>query len=81
MRKNVRIVGIGKRRAGTSAAGNSYDFTPVSLLFKDDQMSGMKAETTNISAEVLPFDLLAIDQEYDMVMHYANFKLYVDAVI
>ena len=81
MRKNVRIVGVGKRRVGTSAAGNSYDFTPISVLFKDDQMAGMKAETTNVSADVLPHELLGIDQEYDMVMHYSNFKLYIDAVI
>lgn len=81
MRSNIKIVGIGQRRSGTSTKTNKgYDFTPISIVFTDGQTAGYRAETVNVNSADLPASL-ALDSVYDAVMHYSNNKLYIDAIL
>lgn len=81
MRTNIKIVGIGQRIAGVSSKTNkNYDFTPISLVFTDGRTAGYRAETTNVNTADLPATL-ALDAEYDAVVHFANNRLYIDAIL
>ena len=81
MRTNIKIIGIGSRMSGTSKnTGNAYDFTPISIAFADAKTRGHRAETVNVNTAELPADI-AVGSELDAVMHYANNRLYVDAIL
>lgn len=81
MRANVKVVGIGKRRTGVSGTGKNYDFVPVSLVFSDPGTKGFRAETVNM--EYHDFDDYGVspDQELDMVFHFVQGRMFVDAVL
>lgn len=81
MRKEVQIVGIGARKAGVSKKGAKYDFTEVSIAYPADNFDGMKAETVAIDAAIIAGRKLAPGEVLDLVMHQANFKTYVDAIL
>lgn len=81
MRANVKVVGTGKRRKGVSAAGNSYDFTPVSIVFEDGETEGLRAETINIDQNIISEFGIAAGQQCDMVFHFVKGRAYLDAVI
>ena len=81
MRANIKIIGIGARRSGTSnKTGRGYDFTPISIAFSDPNMAGSRAETVNVNTGDLPAGF-ALDETFDAVMHYANNRLYIDAIL
>lgn len=81
MRANVKIVGVGQRRNGTSASGRSYDFTPLAFVFEDNQFQGYRAATVNVDAKSLSGYVPAVGDSYDMVFHFADNRLFVDAII
>lgn len=81
MRKNVKVVGIGQRIMGTGKTGRSYDFTPVAICFSDDKFNGYRAATVNIQQEDVVHNNIAVNTELDMVFHYFNGNITVDAIL
>lgn len=82
MRKNVKVVGIGPRKMGTSAkTGRSYDFTPVAIVFPDDGFSGFRAATVNMDSVDVMHHNVQKDVEIDMVFHFYNGNITVDAIL
>ena len=81
MRSNVRVVGIGKRRQGTSKMGRSYDFFPVSIEFADPDYAGFRAETVSVPGDMFLKSDIQVNDDLDMVMHEQNFRLQVDAIL
>lgn len=81
MRSKVKIVGVGQRRSGTSASGRSYDFTPLAFVFEDQQFTGYRAATVNVDAKSLSGYVPQVGESYDMVFHFADNRLFVDAII
>lgn len=80
MRKTIKIIGIGTRRAGTSKAGKAYDFTPVSIAYRDDNTTGHRAETVNMNTPDIPAGMTP-GVELDAVMHFSKNRLYIDAIL
>lgn len=81
MRSEFSIVGVGQRRSGTSQTGRAYDFTPVSFVFEDKQFQGVRAATVNVDAQSLNGYLPVIGEMVDVVYHYADNRLFVDAIL
>lgn len=84
MRCNVNIVGIGPRRSGTSKAGNNYDFIPVAINYQDPldkNFKGVKAETLNVDYQMFSDSDMNVGDTLDVVMHFQNYRLYLDAVL
>ena len=81
MRKEVQIVGIGPRKAGVSKKGVKYDFTEVAIAYPADNFDGMKAETVAVDVAIIGNHTLAAGEVLDIVIHQANFKTYVDAIL
>lgn len=81
MRAKVKIVGVGQRRSGKSQSGRSYDFTPLSFVFEDKQFTGYRAATVNVDAQSLGCYVPAVGESYDFVFHFADNRIFVDAVI
>lgn len=81
MRANVKVVGTGKRRVGVSSTGNNYNFVPVSIVFRDPEYQGFRADTMNIDGPEFDRAQIAADQEYDMVFHYVKGRPYLDAIL
>lgn len=81
MRKIVEVIGVGQRKKGLSKKGNKYDFTEVSIAYETDGIVGRKAETVAIDAVTLGDRVVAPGEVLDIVMHQANFKTYVDAIL
>lgn len=81
MRSLVEVIGVGQRKAGLSKKGSKYDFTEFSIAYEVDGVVGRKAETVAIDAAILGDRVIAPGEVLDMVMHQANFKTYVDAIL
>lgn len=84
MRCNVRVVGIGKRRSGTSKAGRDYDFVPLSINFvdpEDKEFQGERAETINMTFKDFNQNDIQLGDGLDVVMHWQNYQLVLDAVL
>lgn len=81
MRKEVQIMGIGPRKAGVSKKGVKYDFTEIAIGYPADNFDGMKAETVAIDAAIIGDRKIVPGEVLDIVMHQANFKTYVDAIL
>ena len=82
MRKEVQIIGVGARKAGVSKKGRKYDFTEVAIAYADDAFQGgLKAETVAVDAAVIGDRKLVAGEVVELVMHQANFKTYVDAIL
>ena len=82
MRKNVKILGIGQGVSGTSKTGKAYAFTPVSFAYPDEQFNGFKAETCKIDSQmILDHGGIKVNEQYDIVFHYQNFRPVVDAIL
>lgn len=81
MRKLVEVIGVGTRKKGLSKKGNKYDFTEISIAYEADGVVGRKAETVAVDAAVLADRVVAPGEVLDIVMHQANFKTYVDAIL
>lgn len=82
MKKVITIVGVGSRRTGVSPkSGRGYDFTPVSFTYEDQLFDGVKAETVNVDQTALGDFIPKIGDQIEVVMHVANYRTYIDAVI
>lgn len=81
MRKNVKVVGIGQRMMGTGKTGRSYDFTPVSICYPDERFTGYRAATANIQTVDIHDRAVQLNTELDMVFHFANGNIVVDAIL
>ena len=78
----ICIVGIGDRKAGVSKSTNrSYAFTPVYYTRPDKAVNGLVAESANMDDETLANCRIEIGKEYRAVTHYANYRIYVDAIL
>lgn len=81
MKARITVVGVGTRRTGVSKNQKPYDFTPVAFEFEDPFFTGVKAETVNIAQSALGSYVPQIGDTVDAVMHFANFRTYVDAIL
>lgn len=82
MRKCVQVIGVGQRKAGVGKkSGKKYDFTEISIAYEREGVNGMTAETVAIDADVIGDRVIAPGEFLDVVMHQANFKTYVDAIL
>ena len=81
MRKEVQVMGVGSRKTGLSKKGQKYDFTEVSISYPDEKFKGFKAETVNFDAAIVGERVIAPGDILDVVMHQANFKTYIDAIL
>lgn len=82
MRTYVEVMGVGKRKAGVAKkTGTKYDFTEISVAYEVPDFTGRKCETIAFSADVIGERNIAPGEVLDVVMHQANFKTYVDAIL
>lgn len=82
MRKVCMIYGIGERKSGVGKkSGKKYDFTEISIGYETEGFSGVKCETVAFDANIIGDRKLAVGDAIDLVMHQANFKTYVDAIV
>lgn len=83
MRNKIKVVGLGKRKAGTSTKyGRDYDFIPVSFVMHDNHFEGVRAATANISGpDVDAIGGLSVNQEVDAFYHYANNQIFIDGLL
>lgn len=83
MRNTVKVVGLGKRRAGTSAKnGRDYDFIPVAFVVHDQQFEGVRAFTSNVSGpDVDSVGGLTVNQEIDAFYHFQNNQIVIDGLV
>lgn len=82
MRKNVYVYGVGERKKGVGKkSGKKYDFTEVAIAYEADGFTGAKCETVAIDADIIGDRVIAPGDTLDLVMHQANFKTYVDAIL
>ena len=83
MRKTIKVVGLGQRRAGTSKKnGKSYDFIPVAFVIHDEQFDGVRACTSNVAGS--DFDSvggLKVNQELDAFYHFDNNQIAIDGLV
>lgn len=82
MRAIATIYGVGKRKSGIGKkTGKQYDFVEVSIGYGATDFVGEKCETVAIDSALIGDRTLVIGDKIDLVMHQANFKTYVDAII
>lgn len=83
MRNKIKVVGLGKRRAGTSTKnGRDYDFIPVAFVMHDQQFEGVRAATANISGpDVDTVGGLKLNQEIDCFYHFNNNQIVIDGLV
>lgn len=83
MRNKIKVVGLGKRKAGTSTKnGRDYDFIPVAFVMHDNQFEGVRAATANISGpDVDSVGGLSVGQEVDAFYHYNNNAIVIDGLV
>lgn len=82
MRVFAKVYGVGQHKKGVSKkTGQPYDFVEVSIGYAHQMFDGMKCETVAIEAETIGDRVIAPGDDLDIVIHQANFKTYVDAII
>ena len=81
MRRMVEVIGVGQHKNGLSKKGKKYDFTEFSIAYEENGVVGRKAETVAIDSDVIGDRVFAPGEVLDVVMHQANFKTYVDAIL
>lgn len=82
MRTYVEVLGVGQRKCGVAKrTGNKYDFTEISVAYEATGFQGRKCETIAFDADVIGDHKIAPGEVLDVVMHQANFKTYVDAIL
>ena len=82
MRKLCTVYGIGERKKGVGKkTGKKYDFTEYSIGYAADGVAGVKCETVAIDADTIGDRAIAVGDTIDVVMHQANFKTYIDAIL
>lgn len=83
MRTKIKVVGIGQRMSGTSKKnGKPYDFLPVSFVYPDQYMNGLKAATCNISGDMVDaIGGLKLDDQKEIFFHSFNGSVIVDGIL
>lgn len=81
MRATVEIVGIGKRRTGTSKKGVAYDLIPLSIVWDDRNYNGKAAATVNCDGFEYDRSGVNVGEVREVIMHEANFRLQLDAIL
>lgn len=83
MRTNIKIVGIGDRKAGVSAKNNRpYDFLPVSFVYPDKFTKGLKAATSNVAGDLVDaVGGLKLDDEREIFYHTFNNSVVIDGIL
>lgn len=82
MRKCVQVIGVGQRKAGVGKkSGKKYDFTEIAIAYDCDGFNGMTAETVAVDSALIGERTIVPGEVLDVVMHQANFKTYVDAIL
>lgn len=83
MRTKIKIVGLGDRRKGVSPKNNrAYDFVPVSFVYEDKFMNGLKAATSNIGGEMLDaVGGVKLNEEREIFYHTYNNAVVVDGIL
>lgn len=79
---NIKVIGLGQRKTGTSQKGTPYDFVPVAFVYQDKYINGYKAETVNVDGPIIDrHGGLKLNEEVEAVMHEVNRRVYVDAIL
>lgn len=83
MRAKAKIVGMGARVSGVSKKnGRPYDFTPFHLVYQDKNVEGFAAARTLVDQSILdPIPLPKVNEEVEIVYHFNNGSLTVDAIL
>lgn len=83
MRAIAKVVGIGLRKSGTSQKTNrAYDFTPFHLIYKDKNTEGCAAASPLVDQSILdPVPMPKVGDEIDIVFHFVNGTMTVDAIL
>ena len=83
MRTNIKIVGIGDRKAGVSPKnGKPYDFQPISFVYPDKFTKGLKAATANVSGDMIDaIGGLKLDEEREIFYHTYNNSVQIDGIL
>lgn len=82
MRVIASVYGVGERKKGIGKkSGKKYDFTEVSIGYPVEGYTGERCETVAIDANIIGDRVISPGDTIDLVMHQANFKTYVDAIL
>ena len=83
MRTKIKVVGIGQRMSGTSKKnGKPYDFLPVSFVYPDQYMNGLKAAAANISGDMVDaIGGLKLEDQKEIFFHSFNGSVIVDGIL
>ena len=82
MRTYVEVMGVGVHKSGVAKkSGNKYDFTEISIAYEAPGFNGRKCDTVAFDAAVIGDRKIAPGELLDVVMHQANFKTYIDAIL
>lgn len=83
MRTKIKIVGIGDRKAGVSTKnGKPYDFQPISFVYPDTFVKGLKAATANVSGDMLDaIGGIKLDEEREIFFHTYNNNVVIDGIL
>ena len=83
MRTKIKIVGIGDRKAGVSTKnGKPYDFQPVSFVYPDTYVKGLKAATANVSGDMLDaIGGVKLEEEREIFYHTYNNNVVIDGIL
>lgn len=81
MRATVEIVGIGKRRTGTSKKGNAYDFVPLYFTCPAKDTEGVCAVTVNCDGDEYVRSGVTVGDVREFIMHESNYRLVLDAIL
>lgn len=83
MRTKIKIVGIGDRKAGVSTKnGKPYDFQPISFVYPDTYVKGLKAATANVSGDMLDaIGGVKLEEEREIFYHTYNNNVVIDGIL
>lgn len=83
MRAKMKIVGLGERKSGVSTKnGKAYDFIPVSFVYPDKFIEGVKAATANVSWDMVEaIGGIELNQEREMFYHTYNNNIVIDGIL
>lgn len=84
MRIIITVVGVGERRTGKTKKGKDYDVTPVSFTYEDANYSGVRASDSVVTPVVMkdiPTGCLTVGECYEVIGHYFNGNVQIDAFV
>ncbi len=83
MKRNIIIVGVGERKAGTAKNGRAYAFTPIAFTYDDQFFAGQKAATANVDDGTLDGYRPAIGDEVQAFVRedFRAGRVYIDGFI